>query len=485
MKMFQKYSNQIVWFTILALSIAVIGCGGGGGGGASGAGGTGVGAATAPRVISTVPDNNATSVPSNRKITATFSTAMDAATITNSTFTLADVNGSVTGTVAYYGKIAVFTPDTNLTAGLHTATITTGAKNLAGTALAANKVWTFTVGGAPDTTAPDVNATSPIDLAVGVPVNRNITATFNEHMDPADFNTTTFILTTASGTPVAGVVSYIGTTATFNPTNDLAITTDYNATITTGVKDLAGNAMLVNKVWTFQTGVAVAAGPDPVNLGTAGNFVLLSKAGISTTGVTSITGDIGVSPIDATAFTGFTNYAVDGSNTFATADEVIGGGKLYAANYAAPTPAYLTTAISDMEIAFTDAAGRTNPTATELGAGNISGLTIVPGLYKWGTGVLITGAGVTLNGGANDVWIFQIAQDLTVNSGAIITLAGGAQAKNIFWQVSGQTALGTTVQFKGNILSQTLISLNTGATLQGRTLAQTAVTLNANTITAP
>ncbi|HEX5329229.1 ice-binding family protein, partial [Sulfuricurvum sp.] len=216
-------------------------------------------------------------------------------------------------------------------------------------------------------------------------------------------------------------------------------------------------------------------------LGTAGNFVLLSKSGISTTGATSITGDIGVSPIDATAFTGFSNYTLAG--TYATADQVTG--KLYAANFAAPTPAYMTTAISDMEIAFTDAAGRTNPTATELGAGNISGMTLAPGLYKWGTGLLISGAGVTLSGGANDVWIFQIAQDLTVSNGAIITLTGGAKAKNVFWQVSGQTALGTTVQFKGNILSQTLISLNTGATLEGRTLAQTAVTLNANTIILP
>jgi hypothetical protein len=270
---------------------------------------------------------------------------------------------------------------------------------------------------------------------------------------------------------------------TFNPTSYLAASTLYTATLTTGITDLAENPMAANHVWTFTTGTTMAQGPDPVSLGTAGNFVLLSKSGISTTGATSITGDIGVSPIDSTALTGFTNYTLAG--TYATADEVIGGGKIYAADFAAPTPAYLTTAISDMEIAFTDAAGRTNPTATELGAGNISGMTLAPGLYKWGTGVLITGAGVTLDGGENDVWIFQIAEDLTVNSGAIITLAGGAKAKNIFWQVSGQTVLGTTVQFKGNLLSQTLISLNTGATLEGRTLAQTAVTLNANTIVLP
>jgi len=142
------------------------------------------------------------------------------------------------------------------------------------------------------------------------------------------------------------------------------------------------------------------------------------------------------------------------------------------------------TAVSDMEIAYTDAAGRILPNATELGAGNIDGMTLAPGLYKWGTGVLIP-TGVTLSGDANAVWIFQIAGDLTVGNGAVVTLSGGAQAKNIFWQVAGQTTLGTTSEFKGNILCQTAIVLNTGATLNGRALAQTAVTLIANTIVKP
>jgi hypothetical protein len=147
----------------------------------------------------------------------------------------------------------------------------------------------------------------------------------------------------------------------------------------------------------------------------------------------------------------------------------------------------MTTAVSDMETAYTDAAGRTIPDFTELGAGNISGMTLDPGLYKWSTGVLITAAGVTLSGGPNDVWIFQIADDLTVNNSAIVTLAGGAQAKNIFWQVGGGTgvSLGTTSQFEGIILAIKAIVINTGATLNGRALAQTNVTLNANTITAP
>jgi hypothetical protein len=216
-----------------------------------------------------------------------------------------------------------------------------------------------------------------------------------------------------------------------------------------------------------------------VNLGAAGNFVILAKSGISTTGVTSITGDMGVSPIDSTAITGF-GLIMDSYNEFATSSIVTG--KIYAADYASPTPTKMTTAVSDMEIAYTDAAGRTNPTATELGAGNIDGMTLAPGLYKWGTGVTIP-IGVTLSGGANDVWIFQIAQDLTVGNAAIVTLSGGAQARNVFWQVAGETTLGTTSQFKGNILCQTAIVLNTGATLNGRALAQTAVTLDANSVT--
>ena len=226
----------------------------------------------------------------------------------------------------------------------------------------------------------------------------------------------------------------------------------------------------------------ISATQSVVNLGKAGDFVILSKTAVSTTGTTSIIGNVGVSPVAATYLTGF-GLIMDSTNVFSTSSLVTG--KLYAADYAVPTPINMGTAISDMETAYTDAAGRTLPDATELGAGDISGLTITPGLYKWGTGVLISAGGVTISGGANDIFIFQIAQDLTVANGAIITLSGGAQAKNIFWQVAGQTKLGTTSQMKGIILCQTLIEMQTGATLNGRALAQTAVTLDSNAITSP
>lgn len=224
-----------------------------------------------------------------------------------------------------------------------------------------------------------------------------------------------------------------------------------------------------------------AAGPATVNLGSAGSFTILAKTGISTTGVTSVVGDIGVSPAAATYITGFA-LTLPAVSAFSTSALVTG--KVYAPGYADPTPANITTAVSDMQTAYTDAMGRTNPTATELGAGNIGGMTLAPGLYKWGTGVTIP-TDVTLSGSADDIWIFQIAQNLDISSAARVVLTGGAQAGNIFWVVAGQTTLGTTAVFNGNILDQTAIVLNTGAVLNGRALAQTEVTLDANTVLFP
>lgn len=222
------------------------------------------------------------------------------------------------------------------------------------------------------------------------------------------------------------------------------------------------------------------AAEAPVNLGTAGNFAILSKAGISTTGETAIVGNIGVSPIDSTAITGF-SLTLDATETFATSPLVTG--KVYASDYAPPTPSNMTTTIGDLEIAYADAAGRTSGDAiTELGAGDISGMTLAPGLYQWGTGLLINGD-VTLAGPSDGVWIFQVAQDLTVAEGAAIILSGGAQARRIFWQVAGEANLGTTSHFEGVILSKTAIHLNTGASINGSLLAQTAVTLDASTVT--
>jgi hypothetical protein len=227
----------------------------------------------------------------------------------------------------------------------------------------------------------------------------------------------------------------------------------------------------------------LAAGPSyagPIDLGTAGNFVILAKSGISTSGGSAV-GDIGVSPIAASAITGFA-LAMDPSDTFSTSSLVTG--KVYAADYAEPTPTNMTAAISDMEAAYTSVAVQGPVTISELNSGNIGGLTITPGIYKWTTGVIIP-TDVTLSGNANDTWIFQIAQTLDISSAKKVVLSGGALADNIVWQVAGQTTLGTTSEFKGTILDQTAIVINTGAWLEGRALSQTAVTLNGSVTPEP
>lgn len=221
-----------------------------------------------------------------------------------------------------------------------------------------------------------------------------------------------------------------------------------------------------------------------VNLGTAASFAILAKAAVSTTGTTSIVGHVGVSPAAETFLTGF-SQARAASNTYSTSSLVTGW--LFAADMAPPTPTQMTTAIGDMEIAYTDAAGRpagVGVTNLNRGAGTLTNDTLVPGTYTWGTSLNIP-TDLTLSGSATDVWIFQITGNLTQANGTRITLAGGALPKNIFWQLSGAAAIGTTAHFEGIILSQTAISMNTGATINGRMLAQTAVTLDANAVTQP
>ena len=229
------------------------------------------------------------------------------------------------------------------------------------------------------------------------------------------------------------------------------------------------------------TGEADGHGPAPVVLGSAGTYVILAKDATSNVPTSTITGNIGVSPAAATFITGFDLDLPSGA-AFATSTQVTGN--IYAPGYAAPTPTNLTVAVGAMEAAYTDAAGRLIPDHTELADGDIGGLTLPAGLYKWGNTVTIPG-NVTLHGGANDVWIFQIAGGITQASGARVMLTGGALAENVFWQVAGVVALGTTAHMEGVVLSQTAITLNTGATVTGRLLAQTAVTLAGNTIVEP
>jgi hypothetical protein len=215
-----------------------------------------------------------------------------------------------------------------------------------------------------------------------------------------------------------------------------------------------------------------------VVLGTAGTYVILAKSGISNVPTSVITGNLGLSPAAATYVTGLT-LSLPSGGAFSTSAQVTGN--VYASDYAVPTPGNLTTAVLNMQTAYTDAAGRPMPDYTELGAGNIGGLTLPPALYKWSNTVTIP-TDVTLNGTANDTWIFQIAGGITQASATRVILTGGALPQNVVWQVAGIVDIGTTAHMEGVVLSQTSITLKTGASANGRLLAQTAVTLAGNTV---
>ena len=252
--------------------------------------------------------------------------------------------------------------------------------------------------------------------------------------------------------------------------------TDENSTAnTSAVAKSDGSASTIYAVNETYNIVPATGSLNAVNLGIAGNFAILSKTGITDVYKSTITGDIGSSPITGAAI-------------LVRCTEVVG--TIYTVDAAGPLPCSvtnatrLTTAIGDMQTAYTDAAGRTNPDFLNLGAGNIGGKTLTPGLYKW-TSALNIPTDITISGSPTDVFIFQVAGTLKLSSAVRMTLTGGVQAKNIFWVVSDAVTCGTTSHFEGNILGMTGINLQTGATINGRMLAQTAVTLQMNSVTKP
>jgi len=313
-----------------------------------------------------------------------------------------------------------------------------------------------------DVTAPIVNATNPLNGATGVAI---ITATFNEAMAPASITAATFKVTGPGAAPVAGNVSYNAGNymASFTPTVALAAGTAYSATITNGATDVAGNPLAANVVWNFSTAI-LGGGQAMPSLGATANFVVLAGSTITSTGATALTGDMGLSP--GTAVTGFP----PGTYT----------GTLHAGD---PTS---LAALTAMTAAYNDLAGRTLAPVTV--SGNLGGLTLPPGLYKSTSSLAISSGDLTLDAGgdANAVFIFQMASTLTTTSGRAVVLAGGAKAANVFWQVGSSATLGTTSVFKGTIMADQSITLNTGASLNGRALARIgAVTLAANAAVLP
>ncbi|HET9326410.1 MAG TPA: ice-binding family protein [Candidatus Eisenbacteria bacterium] len=313
-----------------------------------------------------------------------------------------------------------------------------------------------------DTVAPTVSSTNPINGATGVAV---ITASFSEAMNASTITTTTFTVTAPGPTPVTGTVTYNASTriAKFTPTSALAASTSYTATITTGAKDVGGNGLATNHVWSFTTSAA-AGSQASVVLGAAGAFAVLAGSTVTSTGATALTGDLGVSP--GTAVTGFPPGTVTGATHAGDATSA--------------------TAMIDLTTAYADAAGRTVAPVTV--AGNLGGLTLPPGLYKSTSSLSISSGDLTLDaqGDANAVFIFQMASTLTTTSGRAVILSGGAKASNVFWQVGSSATLGTTSAFKGTIMADQSITLGTGATLEGRALARIgAVTLAGNTVVVP
>lgn len=311
-----------------------------------------------------------------------------------------------------------------------------------------------------DAGLPMVVSTDPADGATGVSIAKILTATFNEPMDPTTFTGTTFTLQQGL-TSVSGLVSELGSTATFVPTMDLAFNTLFTATITTGVKDIAGTPMANPYSWTFTTS---ACGQAPVVLASAGNFAVLAGSTVTSTGPTVVIGDLGASP--GTAVTGFPPGTIVGNEH--AGDPTAAQGE------------------ADLTTAYNDAAGRTLCAVTV--AGNLGGLTLSPGLYISTSSLAISAGDLTLDaqGDPNAVFIFQTASTLTTTAGRQVILSGAAKSTNVFWQVGTSATLGTTSVFQGTIMAYQAITLDTGATLDGRALAQiAAVALDSNIIVKP
>jgi hypothetical protein len=459
-----RYNVATTWFIAFLLLIICVGC--------SDPDKNGNPGLVPPTVVSAAPPNGGIGACPNTIVTATFSKAMNPASINGSTFTLAGPGGAaVVGTVTYdvSSKTAVFTPAAALAfSTLYNATITTGVSDVYGNTLAGNYAWSFTTG---TTTClngpPTVISVAPPSGSVSICPSTVLVATFSEAMNPATINGTTFSLTGPGTSPVTGTVTYDAPShaATFTPASSLAVSTLYTATISTGAQNLFGDPLANNYVWTFTTSATACLGGVP--LGTACSFgILAATPAVTSSGPTNVTGDIGIWP--GASLVGFPPGTLTGSKHLGDAVAQTAQGDLTTAyNYAAA------------------AAGGAVLTA------DIGGQTLAPGVYKTTSAqpsLGITG-NLTLDAGGdvNAVWIFQIVSTLTTaaNNSQII-LAGGATSHNVFWQVGSSATLGTSTTFEGTIMALASVSLNTGATLNGRALARTgAVTLLSNPVNVP
>jgi len=395
-----------------------------------------------PIVVSTDPANGATNVAINKIVTATFSTNMNPATINATTFILKQGSVNVPGVITYSGMTATFTPAVPFTPStLYTGTITTGAKDVAGNALASDYTWSFATG-----SLPTVVATDPVNGATGVALNKVITATFSTTMDPTTINTTTFLLKQGVNS-ITGTVSYSGTTASFTPASPLLPGTVYTATITNAVKNTAGNAMAANYTWSFTTAVAIPP-PPPPPIGNAAIFgVFGGSAGITNQGVNTVINNGSIGTIAAsTLITGFHDGTTGDIYTETPLNKGLVTGRIHTAPPPPGSAASFQIATAGLLAAnntYQSISPANRPGGTDPGAGELGGLTLPPGVYKSASGTFnISNGNLTLDaqGDPNAEWIFQTAAGLTVGvagpTGAkSVLLINGGQAKNVYWYV--------------------------------------------------
>lgn len=427
-----------------------------------------------PKILTTDPTKLATNVALNKSVTATFSAPMSSATLTSSTFTLMNGAINIVGVVSYTGVVATFNPNNDLKSNtVYTATIKAGVKNVNGTPLAKDSVWTFTTA---TVLAPTVILTDPADQDASVALNQNVAATFNEAMNSATISTTTFTIMEGLN-PVSGVVSYAANTATFNPNSDFVAGKTYTAKITNGVQNVGGTNMASDYVWSF-TIPTVAVVPF-VDLKFAGRFGILSGVGVSNNAGASVINnmDVGIYPGARSSVTGFP-------------PATIVNGNIYAADDGGATAAMLNQAKLDLVAAYLFVEGATSPAPATV-SGDQGGKTLAPGIYKSTSTLLIQNGDLTLDaqGNPNAVFIFQVASAFTTVGGAggSIILSGGAQAKNIYWQTGSSATIGTYTNFYGNVLALQSITMGAYSNAVGRMLAQngSVVMTSTNTISKP
>lgn len=449
-----------------------------------------------PKVTVTSPADDETNVVLNKVISASFNMPMNPSTINATTFTLKQGVTPILGVVTYNGNNAFFTPNTNLNPNLvYTATITTGASNNAGIPIGADYIWNFTTG---TSIAPKVILTSPTPNETGVELNKVITATFDMAMNPITIPSS-FTLKQGNNT-ISGNVTYVGTTASFTPTNLLLENTTYTATISTTAKNLAGIALANDYVWNFTT-LNNSIAPNLASAAMFGAFG--GNAGITNQGLNTVINNGSISTTAAsTLVTGFHDATAIYTETPLNKGFVTGS--IYTAPPAPGTAtsfAIATQGLADANAAYLSISPASMPGGIDPGAGELGGLTLAPGIYKSASGTFnISNGNLTLDaqGDPNAVWIFQTDAGLTVGlagpTGAkSVILINGALPKNVFWYVGSAAtinAAGGGVMV-GTIIASSGVTFSTAGNvvqtvLNGRAISLVAsVTMVNTTVNVP